>query len=364
VSKKHVLKVELGERSYDIIVQPSISRDAEFYLKPFISGRKCLIVTDHTVNDIYGHKTAKTLSGSGAKVSSVVFKAGETSKNLDTIREFYQKAVNEELDRSSLVVALGGGVCGDMAGFMAATYMRGIDFIQIPTSLLAMVDSSVGGKTGVDLPEGKNLVGAFWQPVLVLIDPELLETLPANELRCGLAEIIKYAVILDAELFELLENNIEKLKKLDLDFYSGIISRCCRLKAEVVSKDEREGGLRAILNYGHTFGHAIEAVSGYNSILHGEAIAVGMAIAADLAVKLGTFDKTSADRQEKLMKALELPVTLKNYDAEKILEAMGNDKKKQDGKIKLILPEKIGSVSISPCADRKLMLEVIRNRCS
>jgi 3-dehydroquinate synthase len=366
VSNKHVLKVELDARSYDIVVKAGLMNDGSTYLRPEIEDRKCLIITDTNVNGLYAEKIAEALKKSGAKdVSISFFPAGEMNKTIDTVKNLYSECISNSLDRSSLIVALGGGVPGDIAGFVAATYMRGIDFIQIPTTLLAMVDSSVGGKTGVDLPQGKNLVGAFWQPLLVMIDTSYLKTLAPKEILCGLAEIVKYAVIIDPELFEMLENNTERLKNLDMEFYSGIIARCCRLKAEVVSKDERENGLRAILNFGHTFGHAIEAVAGFSSgMTHGEAVAIGMCIASDIAVKTNMMSKASSSRIEKLMKSLGLKTSVKGFEPEKIFTAMGSDKKKKGSTINLVIPRKIGEVTITPDINKEIILTAIRNRCA
>ena len=363
MNTKKNIHVDLSERSYDIAVSPGILKNAGNLLKNFVAGKKCLIITDSNVNELYAKNALAFLKNAGAEASLTDFPAGEASKHLGTVGALYSKAVGCGLDRNSLIVALGGGVPGDIAGFVAATYMRGVNFIQIPTSLLAMVDSSVGGKTGVDLPEGKNLVGAFWQPLHVLIDPEVLKTLPEREVKCGLAEIIKYGVIVDEELFEMLENNIDKLNSLDLDFYSEVIARCCRLKAQVVSQDEREGGLRAILNFGHTFGHAVEAVSGYQTIGHGEGVAIGMCMASDLAAKSGRMDKNAAMRLEQLLKTLGLPCGITGHKAESILEAMSSDKKKKDGKLVLILPDKIGAVSIVNDTSRNDILTAIKGRC-
>jgi 3-dehydroquinate synthase len=250
-----------------------------------------------------------------------------------------------------------------MAGFSAAVYMRGIEFVQIPTTLLAMVDSSVGGKTGVDLPEGKNLMGAFWQPKLVLIDPEVLKSLPEKEIRCGLAEVIKYGVIMDAELFADLEKNVDKLKSLDMEYYTGIVARCCELKAEVVRQDEREGGLRAILNYGHTFGHAVEMLSDF-TISHGEAVAMGMVMAAELAVITGRISREDAERQNRLLTALGLPTRVPaGFESEKIYSAMQKDKKKVGSMLKLVLPDEIGKVSIVGDSEINDILKAIGVYC-
>lgn len=357
------IKVKLSERTYDIEILPGLLEGcgAELGIVP---SSKCLVITDDNVKKLYCRKVADSLSLAGMNCSAASFKAGEESKTLETMAFLYGEAVRAGLNRRSFIVALGGGVPGDVAGFVAATYMRGIDFVQIPTTLLAMVDSSVGGKTGVDLPEGKNLVGAFWQPKKVFIDPCVLKTLPEREIKCGLAEVVKYGVILDAAFFNLLASNVSKLLSLNLDFYSSVIAKCCELKAYVVSNDERENGLRAILNYGHTFGHAVEAVSSYQGIAHGEAVSIGMCMAADLAAAMKILKKDDAFRQEELLKSLGLPVRApKGLLPAEILEAMGTDKKKTDAGLALVLPLKIGGVEIHRGIDPSLVLEAIRGRC-
>ena len=357
------VRVELGERSYDIITGWKVLDDAGVYLGPLLSGRKCHLITDSNVAPLYADKLSEILESAGAEVSQSIIPAGETHKNLATIGELLAEIIGAGLDRGSRILALGGGVTGDMAGFTAAIYMRGIKFIQVPTSLLAMVDSSVGGKTGVDLPQGKNLVGAFWQPEKVLIDQKLLLTLPDRELCCGLAEVVKYGIIADAALFADLEKNTDKLLKRDPDFYGEIISRCCRIKAEVVAGDEHENGRRAILNYGHTFGHAIEAVSDF-AVGHGEGVAIGMCMAADLAVKLDMFSSSEADRQEQLLRRLGLPTRCDaGLSPDNVTAAMARDKKKRDGKLVFILPRRIGEVVAVDGLDPELILETVRGRC-
>lgn len=355
--------VDLGERSYGIFVGADVFKDAAKHLAPLVKRRKCLLVSDGGVYSLYADRAVDSLCKAGAYVYASVFKAGEGSKNLSTVERIYRKAAGAALDRDSVIVALGGGVPGDVAGFVASTYMRGIRFVQIPTTLLAMVDSSVGGKTGVDLPEGKNLVGAFWQPSLVLIDPSFLKTLPERELRCGMAEIVKTAVILDGRLFKTLEREGGKLLKLKTPSISKVIARCCELKAQVVSADEREGGLRAILNYGHTFGHAIETATGYDSIAHGEAVSIGMCMAADLAVGAGVLDRKSAERQESLLESLSLPRRISGCDPEEILSAMYKDKKTRGDKLNFVLPVKIGEARLFKDVPRSLALQSVRGRC-
>lgn len=351
------IQVALGDRSYDIIIQPGILDQADEILGKFCSNRSCLVVTDSNVEPLYFDRLKNV------KCSKFVFPAGEKHKNIDTITAVCRQAVSSGLDRKSLIVALGGGVCGDMAGFAAAVYMRGIDFIQVPTTLLAMVDSSVGGKTGVDLPEGKNLVGAFWQPQLVLVDPATLKTLPKDEVRNGLAEVVKYGMIRDWDFFRLLEENVAALDSLDMEFYTRIIKRCCEIKAEVVSHDERESGLRAILNYGHTFGHAIEMLSDFG-IAHGAAVSIGMAAAVELGILSGRISEDYAGRQNALLKNIGLPTSIPSgFDPEKIYGAMLHDKKTVGTKIKLVLPTGEGAVSIVGDVDTDLIIQALRNCC-
>ena len=357
------IPVGLGERSYDIITGQGILCNASEYLEPFVKGRKCLLLTDSNVGPLYAEKVAEMLIAAGAEAFTFPFQAGEENKTLETVGGICSHAVKCGLDRSSLIIALGGGVCGDIAGFAAAIYMRGINFIQIPTTLLAAVDSSVGGKTGADLPEGKNLIGAFWQPKLVLMDPEVFTTLPLKEIRCGLAEVVKYGVIMDAPLFAKLEENTDKLNAVDLEFYTEIIARCCELKAKVVAADEREGGLRAILNYGHTFGHAVELVSNF-TLAHGEGVAIGMNMAAELAVQAGLLDRTVAVRQRILLEKIALPCTLPTgIDPEQIYTGMLKDKKKVGSRLNLIIPLDIGKVEIKSGFEPADIIKAIRCCC-
>ncbi|MFA7231554.1 MAG: 3-dehydroquinate synthase [Victivallaceae bacterium] len=362
---KHYIKipVNLGERSYDIIIGSGLINNSESYLESFAGEKKCLTVTDSNVGPLYERHLRKILIATGADNSDFIFPAGEENKTMDTITAICRQCVLRGLDRKSLIIALGGGVCGDMAGFSAAVYMRGIDFIQIPTTLLAAVDSSVGGKTGVDLPEGKNLVGAFWQPKLVLMDTTVLNTLPEKEIRCGLAEVVKYGVIMDKDFFAKLENNVDRIKALDLEFYAEIIARCCELKAQVVTEDEHENGIRAILNYGHTFGHAVELLSDFK-MSHGEAVAVGMNMAMKLSALTGMVSESEAARQKELLLRLGLPCSVPaSYKPDEILAAMGRDKKKVGSKLKLVLPVSIGEVKVTNDISHELILQAIRCCC-
>ena len=340
------IQVDLGDRSYPIRVEENAPAS---FLYPFLRARKILLVADSNTAGLCGEKYLEELKQAPADVTLSVFPAGEASKNLSTVEKICRDAVNAGLDRSSVFAALGGGVCGDMTGLAAALFMRGTRFVQIPTTLLAMVDSSVGGKTGVDLPEGKNLIGAFFQPMAVLIDPQRLRTLPPRQLSNGFAEMVKTAMILDGALFERLESAAAALYRLeDGAPLTEVIARCCELKAEVVSSDEKEKGRRAILNFGHTFGHALESATGYRTFEHGEAVSIGMCMAADLAVSEGSISQEEAERMEDLLKAFQLPVTASGLglSSEKLLQAMRHDKKNTGGKIRLVLPGRIGHAEV------------------
>ncbi len=290
--------------------------------------------------------------------------AGERYKTPASLQKIYDIALENRLERSSTILALGGGVIGDMAGFAAATWLRGINFVQVPTTLLAMVDASIGGKTGVNHPHGKNLIGAFHQPKLVLIDPQVLKTLPAREFRAGMAEVIKYGIIWDAELFEKLEQSqrLDQLRYLRDELLQEILIRSCQAKAHVVSKDEKESGLRAILNYGHTIGHAVESLTGYKVVNHGEAVAIGMVAAGQIAVALGMWDQAASDRQLALIEKTGLPIKLpEGLDIDAIVENLQTDKKVQDGRVRFILPTQIGTVTIFDEVPADVIRQVLRD---
>ena len=346
MNPERCIQVELGDRSYPIWVGRHCPLE---HLFPLIRSRKILLTADSNTAELFGEECRNFLMKAPAEVILSVFEAGEQSKHLSTVEQICRDAVRAGLDRSSVFIALGGGVCGDMTGLAASLYMRGTRFIQIPTTLLAMVDSSVGGKTGVDLPEGKNLIGTFFQPQGVVIDPERLRTLPQKQLSNGFAEIVKTAMILDGELFERLELAAENLFSLSAEApVEEVIARCCELKAQVVADDEKEHGRRAILNYGHTFGHALEAVTGYKVFEHGEAVAVGMCMAADLAVAQGLLSAEEAERQEALLKAFHLPVSAEGLglSPDNLLKAMRHDKKSTGGHIHIVLPVRIGHADV------------------
>jgi 3-dehydroquinate synthase len=341
------IRVELAERSYDIEVGTHILEDIGDIIRPLGLSPRIAIVSNPTVYSLYGERISGSVRKAGFDLLTVTIPDGEQYKNLDTLKSIYDELLKYRLDRKSALIALGGGVVGDIAGFAASTYMRGISYIQIPTTLLAQVDSSVGGKTGVDHALGKNMIGAFWQPKLVWIDVETLQTLPRREFLSGLAEVIKYGVIWDENLFAFLEANKDNILNLDRDALAYIIRRSCEIKAEVVSQDEREGGVRAILNYGHTIGHAIETVTKYKRFLHGEAVAIGMNLEARLSAKLGLIDANQVSRIKNLIDSYSLPTEMpSDMNLISISLSMKLDKKAVAGELTFILPEKIGSVII------------------
>lgn len=354
------LTVELGSRSYPIV----LGNSAEWIdlLLEKLANRSALIVTDENV-DAAGHleKLENLLAQHNyTDFQSLILPAGEEHKNLSTVELIAKAAVAAGLDRKSCMIALSGGVVGDLTGFTAAIYMRGIEFIQLPTTLLAAVDSSVGGKTGADLAEGKNLIGAFHQPQMVALDMQTLTTLPEAEYRNGLAEVVKYGVIMDKDFFDLLAANTEKLNSFDPDFYAKIIIRSCECKAEVVAGDEREQGRRAILNYGHTVGHAVEKLSNF-TLPHGKAVAIGMAAAARLAVMMDLCDKTVETIQNQLLAELQLPVRLpENSNIDSIVQAMKSDKKNTAGGITMVLPVSIGEVKIVKNVNEDLLKSALK----
>lgn len=339
------LRVELSERSYDITVAPGALHAIGAGLERLGLGARAVLVTHPEVFDLHGETVLQSLAAVGRSAETIRVPSGEASKSQSHLAWLWQEFARLRLDRRSVILALGGGVIGDLAGFAAATYLRGLDLVQIPTTLLAQVDASVGGKTAIDLPEGKNLVGAFYQPRWVVADVGTLATLPARELRAGLAEVIKYGVIADADLFDFLERERDAILAGDPERLSEIVWRSCGIKADVVRQDEREGGLRAILNYGHTLGHAVEALAGYANLLHGECVAIGMEAAARLAERLGRLDPEAVSRQRRLLEAYGLPVHLPaGQEVGAILAAMQWDKKTVGDEIRFVLPTRIGAV--------------------
>jgi 3-dehydroquinate synthase len=337
------IDIPLGERSYPILIGPHLLEDDEL-LAEHIVARNLLIVTNETIAPLYLRPLETALKQ--RRIASVVLPDGEQYKTLDTLSRIIDSLVGERMNRDAAVIALGGGVIGDMAGFAAACYQRGIDYIQVPTTLLAQVDSSVGGKTGVNHPKAKNMIGAFHQPRCVIADTRTLTTLQEREYRAGIAEIVKYGLIYDPAFFAWLEANVEPLlSRLDSAVIHAV-RRSCEIKAEVVGVDEREQGLRAILNLGHTFGHAIETASGYGNWLHGEAVAAGMVMAADLSTRLGWLPASDRDRSIELLKRFQLPVEPPRIGAERARELMGLDKKVLDGKVRLVLLRSLGQADV------------------
>ena len=339
--------VALGERAYPIWIGDGILPSLGARLRALgLSGRVALVSVP-PVFDLYGETARASLAGAGFDVRTTVVPDGEASKSVAQLSGLWDRFVEDRLERSSPVVALGGGVVGDLAGFAAATFKRGVPFVQCPTTLLAQVDSSVGGKVAIDHPAGKNLIGAFHQPAAVCVDLAALRTLPRRELVAGLAEVIRSGVAFDADFFSFLETNLERLLALDADALRHAVATCCRIKAEVVAEDEREtGGRRSLLNLGHTFAHALETLTGYTRYRHGEAVGWGIARAARLALKLGLCSAADAARQETLLRRAGLPVDDPSPDAEAMIAAMAHDKKAAGGKVRFVLTEKIGSANL------------------
>jgi 3-dehydroquinate synthase len=354
------IRVALGERSYDI----EIGRGNLAQIATFISQRrKCthaIIVTDKNVRPLFAKTAAESLAAGSLRVDILEVPAGEGSKSVAKAERLWNELARLNADRKTVIVALGGGVVGDLAGFVAATYGRGLAFIQIPTTLLAQVDSSIGGKVGINLPTAKNMVGAFWQPARVVIDLNVLTSLPDREYRAGLAEVVKYGVILDAEFFAYLEQHVAELNARQPDVLEHIVARCCRLKADIVERDEREEtGLRAVLNYGHTFCHAIEAVTGYGRFLHGEAVAIGMICASRLAESMGRIGAEITQRQVDLISRLGLPIAAPGLDPDPLISAMQHDKKTEHGQLRFVLPKWLGEVEVVSSVDLPLIRDVL-----
>ena len=340
------LQVALGDRSYPIHIGPNIISEIDLIL-PHLKRKQVAIITNTTVAPLYLQMLAQPLRNAGVSVLEIILPDGEVYKNSETLNKIYDTLLQNRCERSTTLIALGGGVIGDLTGYAAATYLRGVPFIQIPTTLLSQVDSSVGGKTGINHPLGKNMIGAFYQPKLVLADIHTLKTLPQRELSAGVAEVIKYGLIRDADFFNWLEVNISKLMSLDEAVISYAIYRSCKNKAEVVTADEHETGERALLNLGHTFGHAIENAMGYGVWLHGEAVAAGTMLAADLSQRLGWLSTEEVKRISALLAASSLPVQAPALGMERYIDLMGMDKKVQDGKIRLVLQQGIGKAVIT-----------------
>lgn len=347
---KTVIPVELPQDQYDI----TIATDGLQYLGAWLAATgkqgKVLLVSNPVIFKHYGQTALESLTEAGFDVCQCILPAGERYKTLRSIEKIHTAAFENRLERSSTMVALGGGVIGDMTGFAAATWLRGIAVVQVPTSLLAMVDASMGGKTGVNHPQGKNLIGAFHQPSLVLIDPNVLTTLPGREFRAGMAEVIKYGIIWNEGLFEQLEQakRLDQMRYVDEELLHAVLKHSCQAKADVVSQDEKEAGLRAILNYGHTIGHAVESLTGYKAVNHGEAVGIGMVAAGAIATTLNHWPQTATDRQLALIQKAGLPTQLPaDISIDDILVTLRSDKKVKSGKVRFVLPKRIGTAFVT-----------------
>lgn len=358
---KHQLNVDLGERSYPIFIGGNLLDNGNL-ITDYIKGSSAVIVSNTTVSPLYLEKIVATLRSANIRYDSVILPDGEQHKTLQSMETIIDTLIDKRHDRKTTLIALGGGVIGDIGGFAAAVYQRGINFIQIPTTLLSQVDSSVGGKTGVNHPSGKNMIGAFYQPQCVIADTATLNTLNDRELSAGIAEVVKYGLIHDADFFNWLEQNMSSLLARDEQVLSQAILRSCEIKAEVVAIDEKESGIRAILNLGHTFGHAIESAMGYGNWLHGEAVATGMIMAADLSLRHGWIDKNVKQRAIKLLEQAHLPIqSPQEMTPEQYMDIMAIDKKVDQGKIKLILLKAMGEAVISSDYDPGLLKETLNN---
>lgn len=352
------LTVNLADRSYPIFIEPAAITQTELW-QPLIANRQVMIVTNDTLGELILPTLLQCFSGLSAqpkKLHSLLLPDGEKFKNLDTLNRIFDALLEQRFDRRCLIVALGGGVVGDMAGFAAACYQRGVEFVQVPTTLLSQVDSSVGGKTGVNHPLGKNMIGAFYQPQAVVIDTNVLQSLPDRELSAGLAEVIKYGLIADSQFLTWLEDNMPALLARDPDALAYAIYRSCEIKAEVVAADEREGGIRAILNLGHTYGHAIENVQGYGVWLHGEAVGAGMVMATDLSYRLGWISKADHERAIAVIARANLPMKPPaNMTKEDFVSGMSVDKKVLDGRLRLVLLKQIGQAVVTSDFDLAIL---------
>jgi 3-dehydroquinate synthase len=353
------LTVGLGDRAYPIVIGHEELVPRDFLEGYSFFSERCLIITNRTVDKIYGDRCREAISASGRSVSSFAIEDGERFKNQETLGSIYDYLIGHRIDRSTTIVALGGGVVGDVAGFAAATYQRGVPLVQVPTTLLSQVDSSVGGKTAINHPLGKNMIGAFYQPKLVIIATETLSTLPEREFIAGLAEVIKYGLIMDRDFFSWLELNCEALLAREPESIAYAIRKSCSCKAEIVAKDETEAGIRALLNYGHTFGHAIEAGLGFGAWLHGEAVAAGMVLATRFSSFNGDIPEDDVKRVVQLLEKVGLPVKAPGLGVDRYLDLMGYDKKVRDGKMRLVLLKEIGSAYVTSEFSAESLNEVL-----
>jgi 3-dehydroquinate synthase len=355
------VNVELGDRSYEVRIGAGLLERVGLWLREKNHSGRAVIIADATASGLYGDALRRGLNIAGFEVELFEVPPGEEHKSLETAARLYDKLTEALAERATPVLALGGGVIGDLAGFVAATYMRGLPLVQVPTTLLSQVDSSIGGKTAVDHGQLKNTIGVFYQPVMVVADIDTLKTLPKEELANGLAEVVKTAVARNASFFKFLEINIGKARELRPEVLENMIVETARIKAEIVARDERETGLRGILNYGHTIGHAIEAVSGFK-LRHGQAVAIGMAAAAKISTRMGLLEETEVPRLERLIVAAGLPVKMPELDRETVMQAMQHDKKVRDDKIRFVLLKSIGNAFISDEVDPAMVREVLFGR--
>lgn len=339
------VRVALGKESYDIMIGHGLEEELQAFVRQAGFSRQAMLVTDSNIGPLYGEKVRAALEAGGLSVAVATIPAGESSKSLAVAEKLYTRAIELGLDRKSPIFALGGGVVGDLAGFIAATYMRGVPFVQLPTSLLAQVDSSVGGKVAVNHALGKNLIGAFYQPKAVFMDLSMMETLPKREIYTGLGEIIKYGIIYDAAFFAYLEQHVQDVLSLEQEAAVHMIARSCEIKAAVVSQDEKESGLRRILNFGHTMAHAIEKETGYLRYNHGEAVAIGMVGAADISARLGMIDAADVARVTSLIERLHLPTVAEGCTVDAMYQDIFHDKKTINGKVNWVLMKGIGEVT-------------------
>ncbi len=351
--KMRTVNVDLGQRSYAIKIRRGLIDGAGTELRALGFNGRVAVITNPVVSALYGQRLDRSLKASGFSATVIEMPDGEEHKNLKEAGKIYDALVSGRFERGSPIVALGGGVAGDIAGFVAATYLRGVPYVQVPTTLLSQVDSSVGGKTGVNHEMGKNLIGAFYQPRAVLIDPDALKTLDKRELKAGLAEVVKYGVIWDRDFFAFIEGHAEGILGLE-DEVIDAIERSCRIKADVVARDETEQDIRSVLNFGHTFGHAIEAIAGYGHYRHGEAIAIGMVLASGLSARLGLCGPEVGERVKALLVRLGLPIEAKGIDARNFIRAMRLDKKVEKERIRFVLAEDIGKVVLREVPEHEL----------
>jgi len=357
MNAEQVLTVSLGERSYPIVIGAQVLATIGKHLSEVSAIRTVALVTNATVAAFYLKPVVESLTASGFAVQPILIPDGEEFKSAETLAMVYDAAFAAGLDRGGMFLALGGGVVGDLTGYAAATFLRGVPFVQVPTTLLAQVDSSVGGKTGINHPRGKNLIGAFHQPLAVVADVATLLTLSDRDFCSGLAEVVKYGMVLDEKFFSFLEQNAHLIRQRQLDALQQIVLECCRIKALVVEKDEREGGLRAVLNYGHTFGHAVETLTKYQQFTHGEAVAIGMVQAARLAVMQGHGDLAVVDRLTRLLQIFDLPLALPPFSADEYDRALRSDKKVREGALTFVLNQGIGTFSFVKINDVAAMVQ-------